>query len=171
MIQLKPLFVLSTVVISASFLLSGCSEVKSDEAKKEEIILVPVIAEAASIGAINATYGTTTSLEAAAEAEVTARVMGIVTDILTEEGDYVEQGQILAQLEVDKPNLELKRATAKLNRLKSELRRNEKIYQKNLISSEAYERIKYQYEAQKAVTELNSCSLIVITSPLLLLHH
>jgi len=159
MIQMKPLFTIIAFAASLSLLLSGCSEVKSDTAGNEEIVTVPVIAEPVLIGTIDATYGTTTSLEAAKEAEVTARVSGVVTSLMIEEGDYVEAGQILAQLDIDKPALELKRATANLKRMENELRRYEKIYQKDLVSSEAYERVKYQYEAQKAATDLATLNL------------
>jgi len=154
---------LAIVALTASSALAvvGCSDAKSDMKVAEEkpVVTIPVIAKPVSIGAIDAAYGTTASLEAAEEAAVAARVSGIVTQLFVEEGDYVEAGQPLAQQDVEKLNLELKRATANLNQLKNDLQRNKKIYEKNLISSEAYDRIKYQYDAQKAATDLAKLNL------------
>ena len=157
--QTKLFIILITLIVSALLLLSGCNVVKSDVAENIDIVSIPVIAEAVSIGEIDATYGSTTSLEAAAEAAVAARVSGVVTGIKVEEGDHVKAGQVLAQLDTDKPALELKRATANLKRLENDLKRYEKIYKKNLVSSEAYERIKYEYDAQKAATDLAKLNL------------
>ncbi len=148
-----------TLTVSSIFVLSGCSEAKSEIVVAKEVVTIPVIAEPVAIGSINATYATTASLEAAEEAAVAARVSGVVTSIMVEEGDYVEAGQILAQLEVDRLTLELKRASANLNKQANDLRRQEKMYEQNLVSSEEYDRIRYQYEAQKAATDLASLNL------------
>ena len=159
MVQNTPLKAVIALAASSVLILSACSEAKSNVKIAEEVVTVPVIAEQVSIGAIDAIYGTTASLEAAAEATVASRLSGVVTHILVEEGDYVEAGQVLAQLEVDKLNLELSRATANLNQLANDLQRNKKIYEKGLVSLEAYDRIKYQYEGQKAATDLAKLNL------------
>jgi len=154
---------LTMVALTAGSILSlsACSDAKSDMkvAEVKEVVNIPVIAKPVSIGAIDAAYGTTASLEAAEEAAVAARVSGIVTNVYVEEGDYVEAGQVLAQLDVDKLKLELKRANANLSQMNNDLQRNKKIYEKNLISSEAYDRIKYQFDAQKAATDLAKLNL------------
>ena len=159
MFQKKSLIAVITLASSSVLVLSACSEAKSNVKEAEIVVNIPVIAQSVSVGSIDATYGTTASLEAAAEATVSARVGGVVTDILVEEGDFVEAGQVLAQLEVDKLALELKRATANLNKLANDLNRQKKIFEKNLVSSEAYDQIKYQHEAQKAETDLAKLNL------------
>ncbi|RLA02952.1 MAG: efflux transporter periplasmic adaptor subunit [Gammaproteobacteria bacterium] len=157
----RTIYRLAIIILLAghSFLLSGCSEAKSDEKVVEEIVTIPVRAERATVGTIDATYGTTASLEAAAEATVAARVSGIVTAVFVEEGDYVEAGQPLAQLDIEKLELELKRATANLSQISNDLQRNNKVYKKKLISSESYDRVKFQYDAQKAATDLAKLNL------------
>jgi len=159
MSQKSPLIAVIVLVASSAFVLSACSEAKSSVKVAEEIVAIPVLAEPVSIGGIDATYGTTASLEAAAEAAVAARVSGVVTNIMVEEGDFVEAGQVLAQLEVDRLTLELNRASANLNQVANDLSRQQKIYEKNLVSSEAFDRIKYQFEAQKAATDLAKLNL------------
>ncbi len=152
-----------TILTTASLavlMLSSCSETQSQaKESKEEVVSIPVVASPVVIGKIDAAYGTTASLEAAEEASVTARVTGIVQKVFVEEGDSVEAGQALAQLDVDKLRLELMRANATLSQLANELQRNKKIYEKQLISSEAYDRTNYQYQAQKAATELAALNL------------
>ncbi|MFT5451092.1 MAG: membrane fusion protein (multidrug efflux system) [Enterobacterales bacterium] len=148
------LFAIVSLTASAAFILSACSEAKSDEKMAEEIVTIPVIAELVSVGSISAAYGTTASLEAAAEAAVTGRVSGIVTQVFVEEGDVVEEGQALAQLDIEKLSLELQQASARLNQAKNDLDRNEKIFAKGLVSSETYDRVKFEYAAQKAATDL-----------------
>lgn len=153
------LFAIVTLTASSSFILSACSEAKSDEHIAEEIVTIPVIAEPVSIGSISAAYGTTASLEAAAEAAVTGRVSGIVTKVYVEEGDVVEAGQALAQLDVEKLTLELEQASAQLNQAKNDLERNKKIFAKGLVSSEIYDRVKFEYAGQKAATDLAKLNL------------
>ena len=148
------LLAIMSLIASSAFILSACSEAKSDENIPEEIVTIPVIAEPVSVGSINAAYGTTASLEAAAEAAVTGRVSGIVTKVFVEEGDVVEAGQALAQLDVEKLTLELQQASAKLNQAKNNLERNKKVFAKGLVSSEIYDRVKFEYAAQKAATDL-----------------
>ena len=58
----------STLLTSVGFALPACSEVKSAENIVEKIVSIPVNAIPVSVGSINAAYGTTASLEAAAEA-------------------------------------------------------------------------------------------------------
>ena len=151
--------ILTVIVISTVLLVQACSDAKSSIKVADTIIAIPVIAEPASVGSINAAYGTTASLEAAQEADASARVSGIVTNVLVEEGDFVEAGQALAQLEVEKLALEVKREIANLNQVANDLRRNKKLYSKNLISSESFEHVKFQYDAQKAATELAELNL------------
>ena len=148
-----------TLTAAAMSLLSACSEAKSEEKVVEEIISIPVLAEPVVIGSINAAYGTTASLEAAEEAAIAARVSGIVTEVFVEEGDYVEAGQALAQLDVDKLTLEYNRAAAKLNQAKNDLNRNKKMFEKSLVSSEIYDRVNFEYQAQKAATDLAKLNL------------
>jgi multidrug efflux pump subunit AcrA (membrane-fusion protein) len=87
------------ILLSVS-LLSGCGEAEAvaDETK-EVIISVPVEVAPLSIGHISSNYPTTAVLEAKEEAFVVPRASGIIEHIYVEEGDYVEKGQILAQIE------------------------------------------------------------------------
>ena len=149
--------VLTALLFSAA--LSGCGESQSNAKEEKAIVLVPVQADPVAVGAIDAAYGSTAVLEAAEEAQVTARQAGIVLSISVEEGDIVEAGQVLAQLETDQLELRLKQAQANLKQLANEMKRLDRMHQKNMVSADQFERIKFEYEAQKARTELAELNL------------
>jgi membrane fusion protein (multidrug efflux system) len=133
------------------------TEVKAEEKKAEPA--VPVEVSEVTVGNIDAVYSTTTALEAENEATVVAKSAEIITKILVEEGDVVEAGQVLAQLNTDKLSLELKRSEVELARMKADLQRNKKIFDKNMISSDAFERMKFDYQAQLAAYDIAKLQL------------
>lgn len=169
----QPKHALTLFGASALLLLAACggnkqsADGKDGKEAKQEVAVPVEVAEVAK-GSISAVYANTTSLEAEDEATVVAKFSEIVTEIYVEEGDYVEKGQVLAQLNTDKLELELKRSEANLRRLKAELERNKRIYEKKMVSSDVYERLKFDYEAQKAAYDLSKLELkyATITAPI-----
>jgi len=141
---------------------------KKLEEKEKESPAIPVEVAHVFQGDINATYSNTTSLEAEEEAVVVAKSSEIITEILVEEGDLVTKGQVLARLNTEKLRLELAQAEANLKRLQAELERNKRIYEKKMVSSDVYERLKFDYEAQQAAFELAKLQLQygTITAPI-----
>lgn len=126
----------------------------SNEEQEEEITAVPVETGVANVGEIAALFTGTATLEAEEEANVVAKATGVVQRLLVEEGDYVRAGQIMAELDTERSSLELAQMEANLKRLENDLTRNQELFDKNLISADAYEEIKFQYESQKAAVEL-----------------
>lgn len=115
---------------------------------------VPVEIATADTGIISAYYSSTATLEADQEAEVVAKVRGIVSQLNVEEGDYVQAGELLAQLEDQQLKIEAERAKATLDRLQNELSRKKELYRKKLISAQEFENAMYEYQAQKSAYEL-----------------
>lgn len=151
-----PRLLLPLVLIAFSLSTTSCSndaQSKSPE-EEEEAPAVPVEAATVETGEITAFYTGTASLEAEEEALVVAKTGGVVMEVLTEEGRYVEEGQALARLDDERLKLELSRAESALARLTQEYERNEELFQKSLISAVEYERIKSDYETQKAARDL-----------------
>jgi multidrug efflux pump subunit AcrA (membrane-fusion protein) len=137
------------VLLSIS-LLSGCGEAEDDVVKEELVISVPVEVSALSIGDISSNYSTTAILEAKEEAFVVPRASGIIEHIFVEEGDYVEKGQVLAQIEPRRYHLNLDRAKADLVGVQNELAIINKVYNKKLVSDDTYDKLTAQYETAKA---------------------
>jgi len=162
------------LVILMSALISACSgnpgegnDGDKDDEKKEEIA-VPVETGTVSRGSITAYYPSTTTLESEQDASVVAKVGGIVEKYFVEEGDMVKAGQPLVQLETDRLKLELSRSAANLNKLKNDLKRTQAIYKKNLVSSESFEKLKFEYDSQTAAYELSKLELTfaTVTAPI-----
>ena len=135
---------------------TGCSNDAQSKTpdEEEETPAVPVEAATAGQGTISALYTGTASLEAEDEAMVVARASGVVEQIFTEEGRYVEAGQPLAKLDADRLTLELERAQMELDKQQRVFERNQELYDKSLVSEEEFEQAKSNYETAKAARDL-----------------
>ncbi|MFU8831196.1 MAG: efflux RND transporter periplasmic adaptor subunit [Wenzhouxiangella sp.] len=132
------------------------------------MVRIPVEVAAARLGTISAFYSATATLEADGEARVVPRLGGRITSIQVEEGDLVKAGDVLARIDDDRLRLELARAEADMSRLRQDFNRQQEMHQRNLISTEVFERLKYELEAQQAMVELVrlEMSYTSITAPI-----
>jgi RND family efflux transporter MFP subunit len=149
-------------ILLLSTMLGGCGQAEAvKEADKESVKVIPIPVEvgATTIGSISSNYATTAVLEAKEEAFVVARASGIIEQIMVEEGDYVEKGQVLAKLEPQRYKLNLQRAAADLLGLEKELAKINKVYSQKLVSADTYDKITAQYESAKAVLALAELDL------------
>lgn len=148
--------VVTGLILSVALFISSCgTEMQSKNVDdKDSTSAIPVEVAYAGNGEISAYYSSTATLEADEEARVVAKVRGVVKELRVEEGDFVNAGEILAQLEDEQLEIEAQRAKATMDRLYNEFRRNAELYEKNLISAEQYENAKFEYEAQKSAYEL-----------------
>ncbi|HET9483062.1 MAG TPA: efflux RND transporter periplasmic adaptor subunit [Xanthomonadales bacterium] len=134
------------------------AEAKPGEANAQDAA-IPVEAAAASRRAIIARYTGTASLEPERQAQVVAKTSGVLLRLHVEEGDKVKAGQLLAELDPDKPRLELARAEANMQRLESDYRRSTELHAKQLVSPEAHDRIKFDLETQRAAFDIAKLDL------------
>ena len=118
---------------------------------------IPVEVKAVGRGNIAATLLTYTSLEAERHVDVVSRTQGLVETILVEEGDRVEEGQPLAQLDTDALELTLKEREVNMNSLESNYNRSQELVDQELLSSQEFEQTKFQFEA--AQTQYESAKL------------
>ncbi|MFK7954491.1 MAG: efflux RND transporter periplasmic adaptor subunit [Lysobacterales bacterium] len=155
-------------LMALSLLLSACgdsqesnndSAAAADEEDKKEEVAVPVEVARVSLGRVFAAYNGTTVLEADREADVVAKTTGVVLKLLVEEGDQVTAGQVVAELDRERLDLEVARAEATLARLNNDYRRAREMKEKSLISAEAFERSRFDYETEKASYEMQKLEL------------
>ncbi len=165
----RRLLMILPILLTVS-LLSSCGEAGAlEEDNQDEIVIsVPVEVAPLSIGNISSTYSTTAVLEPKEEAFVVPRASGIIEHIYVEEGDYVEKGQILAQIEPRRYHLNLDRAKADLVGVEKELAKINKVYNKKLVSDDTYDKLTAQYESAKATRSLAELDLkeATITAPI-----
>lgn len=130
---------------------SGAADAKS---KKDEAPQIPVEVAMVERGSVRASYSGTTALEAQDDAQVVAKVGGVVKEILVEEGLVVREGQVLARLEDDQYRYELAQAEARLATLSEDVQRHRELLKERIVSDEAYQRVRNEYDAQKSAADL-----------------
>tara|TARA_R110000868_G_scaffold29861_1_gene110856 strand:+ start:641 stop:1771 length:1131 start_codon:yes stop_codon:yes gene_type:complete len=157
-------------LLTSTTLLTACGDAEAivDADKKELVIAVPVEVAKLSHGSISANYATTAVLEAKEEAFVVPRASGIIDQIFVEEGDYVEKGQVLAQIEPQRYHLNLDRSKADLVGIEKELAKINKVYSQKLVSDDTYDKLNAQYQSAKATLALAELDLkeATITAPI-----
>ncbi len=145
------------IAMGASGCGSGESQGTTDKKSKEPV--VPVEVAEVTTGDISAYFNGTATVEAEQETEVVARVSGVVEEILVEEGDYVTAGEVLARLDDEKVSVQLERERAELLKQENNFNRNRNLHEKNLVSTEEFQQVKFEYERQKAAFELAQLEL------------
>lgn len=152
---LKP--VISILSIAALVALSGCGVGEasvSDKATVEAATPVPVETTAPSRSDLYATYEASAAITTDADAPVVARASGELIELLVEEGDRVEKGQVMARLDGERLRLEMLAAKAELARASREYERNTGLHARGLISASMYEGLKYELAALEASYKL-----------------
>ncbi|CAM5220461.1 RND transporter MFP subunit [Alishewanella longhuensis] len=87
-----------------------------------------------------------------------AKTSGIVEKILVKKASRLKRDKLLAVLENQRQRHQLARERAELGRLSSELTRMTEMHQRKLVSTDVYDRLKWQVaamEAAVALVELN----------------
>jgi len=163
-------------VLALGLALTGCgggnatgSDKKSDKDKDaQSAAVIPVEAGLAARGPISASYSGTASLEADREAQVVAKTSGVLLRLHVEEGMHVKAGQVLAELDPDKPKLMVAQSEANMRRLEHDFERAKEMFAKKLVSSEAYEKIQYELDNMRAAYDMARLDLSYtqITAPI-----
>lgn len=128
---------------------------------------IPVAVEKAVLGSIASYYAATTTLAAEKEAEILARVSGVVKSLGCEEGDVVAEGAVLLTIDNDEYRLRLAQAEANLDDLRSRHERLKEMLAQNLVSAEEFEGVKNNLkaaEAEEGLARLN-LSYTSVTAP------
>ena len=149
-------------LMASALLLQACGEAVNgdeDEEETEAALAIPVEAATVSVSDMAAFYTGTATLEADKQALVVAQITGVVLKINAEEADFVEAGQVLAVVETDRYTLQVQRTNASLKRLQTDYKRKQELSAKQLVSTEDFERVSAEYEAQKAAYELAKLDL------------
>lgn len=139
---------------------ASAKEQKLDkDGKPIEEVKVPVEVAKAARSAVTAAFQGTANLVAEAEAEVAAKTGGVVLQILVEEGDRVEAGQVLARLDADRQRLAVKQSEANLRKLENDFRRQQEMIGRKLISQDVFDRSRYDLDTQRASYEMAKLEL------------
>jgi len=159
MLTLSKTLLLSSVLITTTFL-TACSEPEAKE-KEQEVaeFAIPVMVASVVRKDVSSNFHTTATLESRNEADIITRVTGIIEELSVEEGDFVEKGQLLAKVDARRYQLALDKAEAELAGLEQELKRLSQMAEKQLVSAQASDKLKYQHRAAIAARELAALDL------------
>ncbi|SVD13716.1 uncharacterized protein METZ01_LOCUS366570, partial [marine metagenome] len=118
---------------------------------------IPVEAKPVGRGDIAVSLQTYTTIEAERHVDVIARAQGLVIGIFVEEGDRVEEGQPLTQLDQDELKLQVQEREVNMLSMKANYERAADLVAKELLSTQEFEQTKFQYETAK--TQLETAKL------------
>lgn len=145
------------IALASSALISGCGVGEASVTDADTLLsATPVPVETAKPlrSEIFATYVATASITSDYDAPVITRVSGEVVELVVEEGDRVESGQILARLDGERLRLEMLSAKANLDRAQKEFTRNTDLHERGLVSSSLYEGSKFDLASLQATYDL-----------------
>jgi len=151
--------IFSAMALAGMATLSGCGTGEASVNDVETIqAATPVPVEVAQPQRVDifATYDATATIASDADAPVIARVAGEVVELLVEEGDIVEAGQVLARLDGKRLRLEMLAAKANLEQARKEYKRNIDLHRRGLISTSMFEGLQYDLAALEATFELKA---------------
>ena len=120
---------------------------------------VTVAVATARKGDISSFYSATATLEAQKQAQVLARVQGVVSGVEAEEGDEVAKGQELMRIENKEYLYRLREAEANHAKLKAKYDRVANMVEQHLVSVEDFETARSELESAKAEEDLARLTL------------
>ena len=164
----KTLFL--SAIIATSLALSGCGGgggVQAKEADKAASSAVPVEVATVGLSPVSASYNGTATLVADHEAQVSAKASGVLVKLHVEEGTYVREGQLLAELDDLSAAAALAQAEAQLNKASATFAYAEQSIHKQLISKREYDQANFDMQTQKAAVQTAKLQLAYtrITAP------
>ncbi|MDA1275423.1 MAG: efflux RND transporter periplasmic adaptor subunit [Verrucomicrobia bacterium] len=145
------------VLILASGLAIGCQKspfAGNDPANPEtQNPAVPVEVAPVVRGAIESTVKSARALEAEEEVKVYSRTANRVTKLRVEEGDSVEKGRVLLQLDDDIQQTQYKKAQVRFEKAKQEYERQKPLFEQNLISEQAFKEAQFEQKQLELALE------------------
>jgi membrane fusion protein (multidrug efflux system) len=119
---------------------------------------VPVAVAPAELGAISSYYKATATLEAEKEAQVLARVAGVIAALSAEEGDRVVAGAALLRIDNNEYRLRADQAAAAAANLRARFQRLQAMRDEDLATDEEFEAARSELaraEADEGLARLN----------------
>lgn len=158
---------LSAVLALAILALIGCSSDRAVVSAAPQVVsnLSVTSAQAATVPDVVEAVGT---LRAAQTSQLAAQMLGTIVEIRVREGDRVQRGQVLAEIDQAQPRAALDRAAAaelaarqEISASESEFafseatfKRYQTLYDKKSVSPQEFDEIKARYQAAQARREM-----------------
>ena len=136
--------------------------VESEESVEPEDDTVPVSAFPLQRGRIESILRYSADLEAESEVKVYSQASRLVTRLLVEEGQRVTRGDLLVELQNDEQRTAVSRVESQLAKAHREHQRQERLWDQELISEQAFNETTYELEqldrsVEKEILRKRSC--------------
>jgi len=156
--------------LTISIFIAGCASnaPKQDQTPKRTVKPTAVAVQEPLVGPAYSFYETTSTLEPQYRAEIRSKASGVIQELFVEEGQKVEEGDLVLKLENSDQTLELKQAKIAFDQAKREYERHSKMHEKGVLADEVYDQSAHNFESAKADLELAELRLSYteVTSPL-----
>ncbi len=150
------------VAAAADSTAADSTTVATDEDEDDgepEVLPVPVRLALVEERGISAYYRAASVIEADRLVELVSRVPGRVHTIAVEEGDWVEEGRALAELENDREVIQLRKAELTLADRARQLERHSSMLEEELISHQEYDDVESAWKLAEAERDLARIAL------------
>ena len=134
-------------------------EDKKEDDDKPEVMPVPVELALAQTHGINSYYRAASVIEADRMVELTCLSTGRVQTMLVEEGDWVEKGAVLAELDNGREKIQLRKTELTLADKKRLLDRNREMLAGELISMQEFDDVDSAWKMAEAERDLARITL------------
>ncbi|MCP4570745.1 MAG: efflux RND transporter periplasmic adaptor subunit [bacterium] len=121
---------------------------------KPEVLPVPVRLALVEGRGISAYYRAASVIEADRLVDLVSRAQGRVSKVAVEEGDWVQEGQLLAELENDREIIQLRKAELTLSDKTRLLERNRSMLAEELISHQEFDDVESSWKLAEAERDL-----------------
>ncbi len=158
-VKVQNVLILLAFVGAAGFLSACNRNGAAAQTKAPTVDAVPVEVALAAHNAISASYSGTAALVADHEAQVTAKITGVLKKLYVEEGMNVKAGQLLAELDDADAMAKAKQAEAQMHKAEATFAHAQAAIPKHLIPEYEYEQDKFDLAAQRAAYEAANIQL------------
>ncbi|WP_028022206.1 efflux RND transporter periplasmic adaptor subunit [Enterovibrio calviensis] len=136
------------VMLTTVGLLAGCNEAISET--PEAMPIKPVKLLAVQDYVVSETDNFLAEIDATKRAQLSFQVGGEIQDLAVRMGQHVKKGELLAVLDPSDLTLALDSANARYSLAKTQWKRTQQLYKKQLVSTDVYDQAETRYKAELA---------------------
>lgn len=136
--------------------------------QKKGMEALPVSVIRAERGDIDSVMIFSSNVDSEKQVQIYPMSGGILEEILKDEGDRVKKGDVLARLDDREASLNEEKSRLNYEQLTAELKRQKELFEKNMISEDSYEKLRFSTEQARVDWQSNKLQLSYtrITTPI-----
>jgi membrane fusion protein (multidrug efflux system) len=158
---LKSVFVTCLIALAAAGCGSTVEGVPNNrtDGQKDSEILIPVEATTPIREDISSYFETTTRVEAEKRVEVVAKGSGLCLAVSADEGDFVEEGDLIARLETEELEAQIRQSRVSLEQTKFQMETAEEQLREGILSPFEARNARFGYETALATLRMQELQL------------